>query len=350
MKQWLTIVVCLLAGVLFANGSYAQQQLPVPQQSPQASVTQTIGVTGVTISYHRPGVKNRQIWGKLVPYNQVWRAGANENTTITFGDPVRIEGKELAAGTYGVHMIPAENEWTIIFNKNATSWGSFFYKEDEDVLRVKVKPQPGEHQEWLSYEFGDLTDSSATVTMRWEKVKVSFKVGLDVHTIVLAHAKNEYLRGLPGFTWQAFNQAAAYCMQNNVNTDEAMAWVDKSISINENFNNLRVKAGLLENSGKTAEANALKDKSMSVATEADLNTFGYQLLGNNKIKEAIDIFKKNVKAHPDSWNVYDSLGEAYDKNGETKLAVENYSKASKMVKDDANKKRIAETLKRLGAS
>jgi len=350
MKQWLGIVVCLLVAVSFAKESYAQQQLPVPQSSPQASVTQTIGITEVTISYHRPGVKNRQIWGKLVPYSQVWRAGANENTTITFGDPVRIEGKKLAAGTYGLHMIPAENEWTIIFNKNATSWGSFFYKEDEDALRVKVKPQPSEHQEWLRYEFGDLADSSATVTMTWEKVKVSFKIDLDVHAIVLAHARNAYLRGLAGFTWQAFNQAANYCLQNNVNSEEALAWADKSIVINENFNNLRVKAGLLEKGGKIAEANALRDRSMTIATEADLNNFGYQLLGNNKIKEAIDIFKKNVKAHPDSWNVYDSLGEAYERNGDTKLAVENYSKASKMVKDGANKKRIGEILKKLGAS
>jgi len=308
-----------------------------------------VGITKVEISYGRPGVKNRKIWGDLVPFEQVWRAGANENTTISFSDPVKVEGKDLPAGMYGLHMLPTENSWTVIFSRNATSWGSFFYKEGEDALRVPVKPQTADHQEWLSYEFSDLSDSSALISLRWEKMKVSFKIDIDVHAVVLVHARNEFLRGLAGFSWQGFNQVAAYCLQKNTNLEEALGWADQSIALSETFANLRTKAGLLERTGKTAEVKVLRDRSMEIATEADVNALGYQLLAANKTKEAIDIFKQNVKDHPASWNVYDSLGEAYEKNADTKLAVENYSKALKMVKDETNKKRITGILKKLAA-
>jgi len=336
--------------VLFTGSiGMAQPQLPQPDASPAAFVSQTVGITDVKVSYHRPGTKGRQIWGKLVPYGEVWRAGANENTTVSFGYPVRIEGKDLSAGTYGLHMIPTEGEWTVIFNQNATSWGSYFYDKAEDALRVTVKPRQAEHQEWLSYEFTDLTDSSAVLLLRWEKLAVPIRVTLDIRSLVLARAKNEYLRGPAGFTWQGFNQAAAYCLKNNINLEEAMRWADQSIAINANFNNLRVKAGLLEKAGKKPEADALREQSMKLATEADINMLGYQYMNSGKMKEALETFKKNAKDYPDSWNVYDSLAEAYEKSGDKKLAIENYSLALKRVQDEQNKKRITETLQKLGA-
>jgi len=337
----------LLVVLLSAREAFGQTQLPVPRASQKAVVSQTIGLTDVTITYHRPGVKNRKIWGDLVPYGEVWRAGANENTTISFNDPVKIESQALGEGTYGLHMIPTENEWTVIFSKNASSWGSFFYDEKEDALRVKVKAQPAEHQEWLSYQVDELTSSSGIVSLRWEKLNVPIKIDLDRHNIVLTHARDEYLRGPAGFSWQGWNQAANYCLQNNINLEEAVTWADKSISMSEQFANLQTKAGLLEKIGKTADARPLKDRSMKIANEADINNLGYQHLSANRTKEAIDLFKKNVKAYPDSWNVYDSLGEAYEKNGDMKLAVENYSQALKRVKDEQNKKRITQTLNRL---
>ena len=344
------LIPCIMVLFLLTTRlAQAQPQFSTPQPSQKATVSQVIGITEMKIIYSRPGVKNRKIWGDLVPYGQVWRAGANENTTIAFTDPVRIEGKELAAGTYGLHMIPTQNEWAVIFSRHASSWGSFFYKEGEDALRVTIKPQQADHQEWLSYEFTDLANNSAIVSLRWEKVRVPFKIELDVHAIVLAHARNEFLRGLAGFSWQGFNQAAAYCLQNNVNLEEGLRWADQSIAIAETFANLRTKAGLLEKTGKAAEAKELRDRSMEIAQEADINNVGYQLLGENKIQEAIDLFKRNVKDYPKSWNVYDSLGEAHDKNGEKKLAIENYTRALKLVKDEPNRKRINEILKRLKA-
>jgi len=144
--------------------------------SPKASVMQVVGFTEVEINYGRPGVKGRKIWGELVPFNKVWRAGANEATTIRFGSNVEIEGKKLPAGTYGLFVIPNKNEWTLIFNKTAQQWGAFEYNESEDALRITVKPETGEMQEWLAYTITKTSDKSAVIRLEWEKLKVPFKV------------------------------------------------------------------------------------------------------------------------------------------------------------------------------
>src|ERR1700745_4392205 len=167
----------------FKNGS-PPTELNIPRVSQRGTVSQRIGLSDITIAYHRPEVGGREIWGKTVPYGKVWRAGANENTTITFTDDVTVEAKPLAAGTYGLHTIPDKDHWTIIFSKNSTSWGSFSYDEKEDALRVTVKPQSGEYEEALAYTFEDLKPDSTAVTMRWAKVAVPFHVGVDVKAVV----------------------------------------------------------------------------------------------------------------------------------------------------------------------
>src|SRR5262249_24599455 len=185
-----SIAICSIAGL-------AQSfVLDLPDQSQGAEISQRIGITSVTIKYHRPLVKDRKVWGGLVPDGQVWRAGANINTTIAFSDPVTIEGQSLAAGTYGLHMIPNADEWTIIFSKNSTSWGSFTYNQAEDALRVNVKPRAAEMHNALTYDFAELQPESAVVVLEWEKVAVPFKVGVDVHSVVQASLKNQ-LRDLP---------------------------------------------------------------------------------------------------------------------------------------------------------
>lgn len=166
------LLLILAAGMCFSQST----QLNIPRDSQHAAVTQRVGITDITVNYHRPLVKGRTIWGKVVPYGQVWRAGANENTIITFTDAVSIDGKPLDKGTYGLHMIPNENEWTVIFSKVNTAWGSFSYKEGEDALRVNVKPQSTEMQEALAYTI-EPTEDSAIVTMRWEKISVMGWVG-----------------------------------------------------------------------------------------------------------------------------------------------------------------------------
>ena len=339
--------ILFLVSALLSESS-AQQQLTTPQQSLEASVSQTVGLTNITISYHRPGVKGREIWGKLVPFDAVWRAGANENTTISFTDEVMIDGKSLPAGTYGLHMIPSEKEWTIIFSKNYWSWGSFFYDEKEDALRIKTTPVSAEHQEWLSYSFENPSVNSVDVILHWEKLEVPFKVEIN-NKVIAEHFKRE-LDGLGGFAWQPWNQAANYALQNNMNIDEAISWADHSININKVFQNLWTKAGLIEKKGNLAEAENLRNEAMKISTEADINNLGYQYLGAKQIDKAIEAFKKNVKDYPDSWNVYDSLGEGYAAKGETTLAVENYKKAYDMVKDNTQKDRITNILKGLQAN
>ncbi|MFQ5778141.1 MAG: DUF2911 domain-containing protein, partial [Terriglobia bacterium] len=167
------LAVLVTVGALPAVGQRASDE---PRPSPNASISQTIGVTEVTISYGRPGVKGREIWGALVPYGQVWRTGANEATTISLSTGVIIEGQKLAPGTYALFTIPSANEWTLIFNKTAQQWGAFSHDASQDALRVTVKPQAADHSEWMSFQFEDLSEDSATVVLRWGKVAVPFKI------------------------------------------------------------------------------------------------------------------------------------------------------------------------------
>ncbi len=337
----------LAVSLLSAAAALGQPALTLPQSSPKASISQTVGLTEVAITYHRPAVNKRTVWGELVPYDEVWRAGANENTTISFSTPVTVNGKPLAAGTYGLHMIPTKGDWTIALSTVNAAWGSFSYDEKEDALRVAAKPKAAAFEERLSFRFDDPTDRSVIVAMHWDKVEVPFTVEVDTPSVVVASLRND-LRGLPRFGWQGWNGAAAYAMRNKVNLDEALTWVDRSISMQENFTNLRTKAGILEAKGDAKTAAELRARAMTMATETDINMYGYQLLGSGKIDEAIEIFRKNVKDHPQSWNTYDSLAEAYEKKGDKKLAAENYRKAQNMTKDADQKKRIAAVLAKMG--
>ena len=317
------------------------QNLVLPEVSQRAEVTQRIGYTDITIVYHSPYVNGRKIWGELVPYGKVWRAGANDNTTISFADDVKIEGSPLPAGTYGLHMIPNADEWIIIFSKDHTSWGSFFYKDNEDALRVKVKPGTGKFQEWLGYDFTDRKATSSKVTLSWEKMRVSFTVSVDVNAVALRHIR-EQLRNQPGFTWHGWEEAAHYCIVNKINYDEALKWINTSIQAEENFTNVAAKAQLLALMGNAKEAAETKSKVMSLveqASEAQANVFGYELMNEKDIPTALEVFKLNVKKHPDSWNAYDSMGEAYSNSGDKKQALTNYKTALSMAPDD-QKERI----------
>ncbi len=178
----LLTVFCASALILIIGSSktYSQQKEDKVRISPKASITQTVGFTDVTISYSRPGVKGRKIWGGLVPYDKVWRAGANEATKITFSTDVMIEGKKLAAGSYGFFTVPGKDEWTLIFNKVADQWGAFEYNEAEDALRVNVKPEKSNFTEWLRYEITKTSDSTAVISLEWEKLKVPFKIEVKI--------------------------------------------------------------------------------------------------------------------------------------------------------------------------
>jgi len=347
MKRQLVLV---FGALVLAAGSVLAQAPPltVPDASPAATVSQTIGITNVTISYHRPAVNKREVWGKLVPYNEVWRAGANMNTTISFSSPVTLGGKQIPAGTYGLHTIPTASDWTIILSANYNNWGSFSYDEKQDVLRFKATPRPADFEERLEYTFENVGENAGTAVLHWEKLAVPFTIDVDTKAVTFASLKNE-LYGLQQFFWQSWNNAAGWCVRNDYQLDQALAWADKSISMQANFPNLRTKAAILEKKGDVKQAEDLRARALKLATEADVNNLGYQLLQQGKTDEAIAMFRKNVKDHPDSWNTYDSLAEALAAKGDKKGAIEDYSKALAMVQDDANKKRITDLLTKLKA-
>jgi tetratricopeptide (TPR) repeat protein len=291
----------------------------------------------------------RDVWGKLVPYDQVWRAGANENTVITFSSDVTVSGQKIAAGSYGLHMIPTQKDWTVILSRESRAWGSFFYDQKDDAARFTVTPRPSEFVERLAYTFDDPSDHGVTATLRWEKLAVPLAIDVDTPAVVSASLHTQ-LKGLQGFFWQPFAQAAAYCANHNVNLEEAQAWADKAVKLNENFTTLRAQALVSEKRGDTARAQQLRDKAMTLATEADMNAYGYQLLGAGKTQEAIAVFKQNVEKYPASWNTYDSLGEGLAAAGQKAEAIAQYQKARSMVKDETNQKRIDGILKGLGGS
>src|SRR6266446_7008558 len=282
-----TRLLALLCGlVLVASLCHAQSiMLDLPRQSQHAVVTQRIGITDITVNYHRPLANGRQIWGKLAPYGQVWRAGANENTTITFSDPVTIEAQALDKGTYGLHMIPGENQWTVIFSKNSKDWGSFTYKQDEDALRVNVKPQSAEAHDALAYDFDDLKADSAVVTMRWDKVAVPFKVEVKVNDLVTASIHRQ-LHGLNQYYWEGWDDAAGYFLANKMNLDEALKDEEQSIQIEERYDNLMSKSRILDAMGRKDDAVAFRNQALGKGNALQLYFYGRQLQGDKKQEEA----------------------------------------------------------------
>lgn len=337
-------IVCLAGSVPVV----AQEGLSgLPEASQAAGASQTIGVTEMVISYHRPGVKGRDIWGRLVPYGEVWRAGANENTVISFSHAVKIEGQDLAAGRYGLHMIPTSDSWTVAFSRNATSWGSFFYRPEEDALRVTVTPEPAPAQEWLQYTFDDPSPTSVVLALRWEKLRIPIRVEVDTKGQSLALVRDQ-LRTLAGFGWRGRYEAAAWCLRNDTNLEEAMAWIDRSLTIDRRAGSLVVKAGLLEKQGKTAEAQALLDEVTKSGDEAEINNLGYTYLGQGNVDKALQIFELNLKGHPGSWNAHDSLAETYAQKGDREKAIQHYEQALELA-PEAQKARITAVLSGLRA-
>ncbi|MCK6606051.1 MAG: DUF2911 domain-containing protein [Ignavibacteriaceae bacterium] len=320
MKKFASAIMALMLLALFSE--LHSQQIMTPRVSPAAEVSQTIGFSKISVTYSRPSVQGRPVWGNLVKYGMEpnefgnkkampWRAGANENTTVTFSDDVTINGKPLKAGKYGLHMIPAESgEWTIIFSKDNQAWGSFFYEESNDALRVQASPEKSHFEEWLTYGFDQIKPASARLFMHWENLRIGVTCEFDEPSITLYNITAQ-LTGAPGFSWQNWNQAALYALQTSRFLDKAEGWIKRSVSINENVNNR--------------------------------NLLGYVLMAENKIDEALKIFKENLEKYPDNWNVYDSYAEALAKSGDVKGAVEYFEKALSMA-PDGQKKRIQQTI------
>jgi len=305
---------CLLLATLSGVSPAQSFVLDLPLQSQRAEISQRIGITDITISYHRPLVNDRKVWGNLVPYGKVWRAGANENTTITFSDPVQIEGKPLDRGTYGLHMIPNADEWTIIFSKNSTSWGSFTYDPAEDALRVPVKPQSADMHNALTYDFDQLQPNSAVVELEWEKVAVPFKISVDVHDAVQASLQKQ-LRNLSQYTWMSWDDAATYLLTEKIANDEALAYANKSIENEDRYDNEMTKSKVLTALNRKDEAAAAQKKALDLASPLQVHIYARQLQGEKRSEEAFAIFRENAKKHPEQWFVHSGLARIYCSQG-----------------------------------
>jgi TolA-binding protein len=317
----------------------ACSQITTPRTpSPAATVVQTIGISTVTINYSRPKVNGREVWGKLVPYgwnvqgfgsgnSAPWRAGANENTVITFSHDANVEGQPVPKGSYGLFfVISADNTGEVILSKDYRSWGSFFYNQKNDQLKAKIQLRNIDNTESLTYDFIGLTKTSGELVLNWEKKQFPVKIEFAVDAIVMANADAE-LKGPVGFNAQGFVSAANYALQNNVNTEQAITWIDQAIAQNRNFPALNIKSGLLRKAGKTAEADKLLSEAMAGATEVELNAYGYQLLGQGKHDKAIEVLAMNTQRFPKSANAWDSLGEAYATKGDKDNAIKNFKKS-----------------------
>ncbi|GAB4027288.1 DUF2911 domain-containing protein [Spirosoma gilvum] len=359
------ITLVLSAFCLSSLASFAQLTFPADGGNKKATVSEQIGLTDVTIHYDRPAVKGREgkIWGQLVHYGfkdlgfgtskeSPWRAGANENTTITFSTDVAIEGKPLAAGTYGLLMGVQENDVTVIFSKSTTSWGSYFYDPKEDVLRVNVKPLKDRPSvERLKYEFTNETDSSAVVMLEWEKWAIPFTVSVNLVQTQLASLRNE-LRGEKGFRWDAYQQAAAYTADHKTNLEEGLRWADYSINgqfVGEkNFNTLSTKARLLALTNRTAEADALMKEALPLANMQQAYQYGRQLINQKKSKEALALFQELAKKFPNVFMTNMGLMRAYSAMGDYKAATDWGQKALAQAPDANNKANVERLLGLLG--
>ncbi len=348
------------------TGATTAQNLTVPPNggNKKASVSERIGITDVTIHYDRPGVKGREgkIWNGLVhtgftdlgfgtSKQAPWRAGANENTTITFSTDVMIEGKQLAAGTYGFFVAMGNGDATLIFSNNSTSWGSFFYDPKEDALRVTVKTEPlNESVEWLKYEFMNETDNGAVIALEWEKLKIPFKVEVDYPKTQLAMFENE-LRSDKGFNSDTWVQAAQFAAANN-DLEDALKWSDYSVNGvfvgKKDFKTLSTKAMILEKQGKSTEADAVMKEALPLGDINELHQYGRQLIGEKKPKEALDVFKLNAQKNPNVFMTTVGLARGYSAAGDYKSALKYAKLALPLAPDKVNKDSVTKMIDLLG--
>lgn len=355
----------LLSAVLFLciNSSIqsSAQGITTPRTaSPAASVSQTIGISSVTVSYSRPSVKGREVWGNLVPYGYTsqafgnrndapWRAGANENSVIKFSHDAKVEGQPVPAGEYGLFfVINKDNTGEVVLSKDHRSWGSFWYEPQHDLLRAKIRLRDMPHTEMLTYDFINATRTSVELTLNWEKKQFPVNIEFAVDDIVLANATEE-LKGPVGFSWQGYSSAANYTLLNKVNFDQGIKWIDQAIAQNKIFTTLNIKAGLLKATGKADEAEKIMAEAIPLANENELNIYGYQLLNDGKQDKAIEILTLNTKRFPKSANTWDSLGEAYALKGDKKNAIANFKKSLTLDPPANTKANSEKYLKQLGA-
>lgn len=358
------VLILLLVGSTAIVYSQIPLTVSASGGNKKAAVMERIGLTDVTIHYDRPGVKGREgkIWGQLVPVgftdpgfgsskSSPWRAGSNENTTVEFSNDVKIEGQSLPAGKYGFFIAYDPNECTLIFSKNSTSWGHFFYNEKEDALRVKVKPVTLDKSiEWLRYEFSDETENTATVSLEWEKLAIPFKIETDYIKDQVESFRKE-LRTDKGFMWESWNQAAQWCVQHNSNLEEALLWADTasgtSFGGEKSFQAWSTKAQILQKLNRNAEAAEVMKTALPFGSMNQIHQYARQLLGLKLTKEAFDVFKMNYDKNPNQFTTIVGLTRGYSALGDYKNALKYAMMALPLAPDQQNKNNVSTMIDKL---
>ena len=361
MKTYLPITFFFLSISCFS------QIMPLTSEpdggNKKASVSEQIGIVKVAITYGRPGVKGREgkIYNtRIAHYGFVdqghgtstaapWRAGANENTTIAFSHPVKVEGKDLPAGTYGFFIALGEAESTLIFSKISNSWGSFYYDPTQDALRVNVKNQALDKSvEWLKYEFVDQADNAVTIAMSWEKRMIPFRVEADTKTLQLASFREEFRTTRPYYD---YIQAANYCIQNALELEQALAWMDRAIYFRvmgeKNFRTLSTKAAVLMKMNRVDEAKKVMEEAVPMGTMLDVHFYGRQLLSMKHADEAMRVYKKNYEKYPTEFTTHVGMGRAYSAKGDYKKAMTFMKAALPKAPDEGNKLNVESMIKKL---
>lgn len=360
MKQFHTIqlMVCLCLFLGFNTNA----QINTPNGSQKATVSQRVGISDITITYARPSVNGRTIWGNLVPYGMnnlgfgtstaaPWRAGANENTTITFSHDAKVEGKPIKAGTYGLHIeVKEDNKATLIISQDADAWGSFFYDQSKDVLRAEITTVDVPHHELLTYEFNEVLATSAIATLAWEKKGFPFSISFDVTNIVLEDWRQK-AKGQPGFQRQNWEQAANFAFNNGGDLNEALGWIDSAIAgqffSQKTFNNLQIKAQILSKMGKADEASVVMDEALSMATIFQVHQYGRTLIAAGELDKAFEVFSMNAEKNKDQWPVHYGMARAYSAKGDFKSALNHLKIALDNAPNEASKGRVQANIDKL---
>jgi tetratricopeptide (TPR) repeat protein len=349
----------LFIAIVITNFSFAQLDLPPSGNNPRATISEEVGITSITIKYSRPDVNKREgkIYGdgNLVPYGFTtnsfitnkntapWRAGANENTVITFEHDVTIEGRPLKAGSYGLHMAMAADNVTLIFSTQTEAWGSFYYEEKYDVLRVNVKPVVLDRSvEYLKYEFIEHKEKYCVIAMQWEKLSVPFKVEVDVDNIVLTRLR-EQVTSQKGFNSTNMLQAANYCLNKNINLEEALAWSIRAINGfqgQKSFVTLRNLANAYDKLKRTAQADSTMDEALTIATANQYTAYGRQLITQKRADKAMEVFLASQKKYGDVVGVNNGLMSGYSAKGDFKNALKHAEKALAQTTNEGAKKQL----------
>lgn len=371
----------LVAFFAFSNFAIAQLVFPPAGDNQRSELSQWMGLAKASVVWsspdvHAPNGKDRRghIWGELVPYGlnaegfgfstaenpTPWRAGANECTTFEFSQDVKINGQPLAAGKYGFFIIVEKEpaDWTLIFSKNSTAWGAYFYKKEEDALRLRVQPKTCPHTEWLTYEFDDRQLNSCTARMRWEEKSVEFKIetAVDQKLGYLDGMRQQLTSGI-GFEWKNWQQSAQWCVDNKMgNLDEALAWSEMSLNTQnvgqKNFTTLSTKANVLRALGRTADADATMKMAIAdaSATPLDIHMYARGLQGAGKKQEAMEIYKINAEKNPNQWLPNLGLARGYSMLGDYSNALKHAKTAlSQNPPDGQNKKTLEKAVEMLTA-